>query len=168
MNSTVHGSEACGSAGKESACNAGDLSSIPGLGRSPGEGKGYSLQYSGLENSIDCIVQGVAKIWTQLNNFHLSLRSLSHTNWLYNFCSSEFWYGVNGLKLRVWQGNFLEVSLPFPASKGCLHSLASSFKPEIVGWLLLMLPSLWFSEIWRGSSILMWLDFNVIKLGTSG
>ena len=41
----------CGSAGKESACNAGDLGSIPGLGRSPGEGKGYPLQYSGLENS---------------------------------------------------------------------------------------------------------------------
>ena len=41
------------SAGKESACNAGDLSSIPGLGRHPGEGKGYSLQYSGLENSVD-------------------------------------------------------------------------------------------------------------------
>ena len=41
----------CGSAGEESACNAGDLSSIPGLGRCPGEGKGYSLQYSGLENS---------------------------------------------------------------------------------------------------------------------
>ena len=40
-----------GSAGKESACNAGDLGSIPGLGRSPGEGKGYPLQYSGLENS---------------------------------------------------------------------------------------------------------------------
>ena len=44
---------ACGSAGKESACNAGDLGSIPGLGRSPGEGKGYPLQYSGLENSMD-------------------------------------------------------------------------------------------------------------------
>ena len=42
----------CGSAGKESACNAGDLDSIPGLGRSPGEGKGYPLQYSGLENSM--------------------------------------------------------------------------------------------------------------------
>jgi len=42
-----------GSAGKESACNAGDLSLIPGLGRSPGEGKGYPLQYSGLENSMD-------------------------------------------------------------------------------------------------------------------
>ena len=46
----------CGSVGKESACNAGDLGSIPGLGRSPGEGKGYPLQYSGLENSMDCIV----------------------------------------------------------------------------------------------------------------
>ena len=46
------------SAGKESACNVGDLGSIPGLGRSPGEGKGYPLQYSGLENSTDCIVHG--------------------------------------------------------------------------------------------------------------
>ena len=44
-----------GSAGKESACNAGDLGLIPGLGRSPGEGKGYPLQCSGLENSVDCI-----------------------------------------------------------------------------------------------------------------
>ena len=42
-----------GSGGKESACNVGDLGLIPGLGRSPGEGKGYPLQYSGLENSID-------------------------------------------------------------------------------------------------------------------
>ena len=52
------------SAGKESTCNEGDLGSIPGLGRSPGEGKGYPLQYSGLENSMDCIVHGVAKSWT--------------------------------------------------------------------------------------------------------
>ena len=51
----------CGSAGKESACNAGDLDSIPGLGRSPGEGKGYPLQYSGLENSMDCTAHGVTK-----------------------------------------------------------------------------------------------------------
>ena len=43
----------CGSAGKESACNAGDLGSVPGLGRSPGEGKGYPLQYCDLENSMD-------------------------------------------------------------------------------------------------------------------
>ena len=50
-----------GSAGKEFSCNAGDLGSIPGLGRSPGVGKGYLLQYSGLENSMDCIVPGVAE-----------------------------------------------------------------------------------------------------------
>ena len=55
-----------GSDGKESACNAADLGLIPGLGRSPGEGKGYPLQYSGLENSMDCIDLGVAKSQTQL------------------------------------------------------------------------------------------------------
>ena len=53
-----------GSAGIESTCNAGDLGSTPGLGRSPEEGKGYPLQYSGLENSKDGIVHGVAKSWT--------------------------------------------------------------------------------------------------------
>ena len=47
--------------GKESASNAGDLGSIPGLGSSPGEGNGYPLQYYGLENSTDCIVHGVAE-----------------------------------------------------------------------------------------------------------
>ena len=51
----------CGSAGKESACNEGDLGSVLGLRRSPGEGRGYLLQYSGLENSTDCVVHGVAK-----------------------------------------------------------------------------------------------------------
>ena len=61
----------CGSAGKESIYNARDLGSIPGLGRSFGEGKDYPLQYSGLENSVDCIVQGVAKSQTQLSDFHL-------------------------------------------------------------------------------------------------
>ena len=60
----------CGSAGKESACNAGDLGSIPGLGRSPGEGKGYPLQYSGLENSMDYIIHGVTKSQTRLSDFH--------------------------------------------------------------------------------------------------
>ena len=60
----------CGSAGRESACNAGDLSSVLGLERSPGEGKGYPFQYSGLENFMDCIVHGVAKSWTPLSNFH--------------------------------------------------------------------------------------------------
>ena len=51
-----------GSAGKESACSMGDLGSIPGLGRSPEEGKGYPLWYSGLENFMDCIVHGVQRL----------------------------------------------------------------------------------------------------------
>ena len=70
-----------GSADKESACNAENLGSIPGLGRFSGEGKGYSLQYSGLKNSMDCIVHGVAKSRIQLSDFHklaslLSLHAL--------------------------------------------------------------------------------------------
>ena len=56
------GSFPCGSAGKESTCSVGDLDLIPGLGRSPGEGEGYPLQYSGLENSMDSIVHGVARV----------------------------------------------------------------------------------------------------------
>ena len=51
----------CGSSGKESTCNVGDLGLIPGLGRSTGEGKGYPLQYSDLENSMDYVVHEVAK-----------------------------------------------------------------------------------------------------------
>ena len=60
----------CGLTGKESACNAGDLDSIPGSGRSRGEGKGYPLQYSDLENSMDCIIQWVTKSRTRLSDFH--------------------------------------------------------------------------------------------------
>ena len=60
----------CGSACKESSCNTGDLGLIPELGRSPGEGKGYPPQYSGLENSMDFIVHGVAKSRTWLSDFH--------------------------------------------------------------------------------------------------
>ena len=61
---------------KESACNAGDLGLIPGMGRSPGEGKGNPFQYSGLENFMNWIVHGVTKSWTQLNDFHFT----SHRN----------------------------------------------------------------------------------------
>ena len=61
------------SVGKESTCNAGDPGLISGLGRSPGEGIGYPLQYSGLENSMDCIVHGVTKSQTWPSNFHFSL-----------------------------------------------------------------------------------------------
>ena len=64
----------CGSDGKESACNVGDPGSTPGSGRSPGEGSGNALQYSCLENPVDCgawqaKVHGVAKSQTRLSNF---------------------------------------------------------------------------------------------------
>ena len=65
----------CGSAGKESTSNAGDLGLILGVGRSSGEGKGYPLQYSGLENSVNCIVHGVTKSQTQLSDFHFQFIS---------------------------------------------------------------------------------------------
>ena len=73
----------CGSAGKESACNVGDLSSTPGLGRSPGEGKGNPLQYSGLKNSMDCLVHGVTKSQTGLSDFHFVILVT-----LYNKCNA--------------------------------------------------------------------------------
>ena len=72
----------CGSAGKASACNAGDLGWIPGLGRSPGEGKGYPVQYFGLENSMDCVVREFTKSRIQLSDFHFQCVLLT-----YIFCA---------------------------------------------------------------------------------
>ena len=80
----------CGSAGKEFACNVGDLGLIPGLGRAPGEGKGYPLQDSGLENPMDCIVHGVAKSRTRLSDFHFQ----------------------SGIRLKTGQGSGITVSKP--------------------------------------------------------
>ena len=61
-----------GPAGKEFACNAGNLGSIPGLGGPPAEGTGSSLQYSGLESPLACRVYGVAKSWTWLGSLHFT------------------------------------------------------------------------------------------------
>ena len=78
------------SVGKEFACNARDPSSIPGSGRSPGEGKGYPLQYSGLKNSVECIVYTVAKSRTRLSDFH--------------FISCPFFTGTKrGLLADFWE-----------------------------------------------------------------
>ena len=68
------------SAGKESTCNGGDLGSISGLGRSAGEGKGYPLQDSGLENSMDCVVPGEVKSRTRLSHFHFHCPYAMDTN----------------------------------------------------------------------------------------
>ena len=79
----------CGSASKESACNVGDLGLIPGLGRAPGEEKGYPLRYSGLENSMDCIVMGLQS-WTQLSDFHSHYGSVNGILSLSNDLSTQF------------------------------------------------------------------------------
>ena len=83
-----------GSAGKESTCNVGDLGSIPGLGRSPGEGNGYPLQYSGLENSTDCIVQGVSKNQTLLSDFHFTVNE--------EICNFSSPISSNSVKFTFW------------------------------------------------------------------
>ena len=75
-----------GSDGKESACSAGDLGSIPGLGQSPGERHGIPLQYSRLENPMDrgpqqATVHGVAKTWTRLSHFTFTLDKIYHFNY---------------------------------------------------------------------------------------
>ena len=69
------------SVGNESACNAGDPGSISGSGRSAGEGIGYPLQYSGLENSMDCIARGVTKSWIRMSNFHFTVGALAVAPW---------------------------------------------------------------------------------------
>ena len=90
----------CGSAGKESACNAGDSGSIPGFGRSPGEGKGYPLWYSGLENSPDCIVHWVAKSRTWLSDFHFHLQCSAQGMSLLTLSATLFQLGRESGKKR--------------------------------------------------------------------
>ena len=103
----------CGSDGKESTCNAGDLDSIPGLGRSPGEGTGYSLQYSCLQNPTSreawqATVHGVAEsVMTEQLTLSLQAKERCGWNWLF-------------LEALRRESDFL----PFSASSGCLRSLA--------------------------------------------
>ena len=86
------------SVGKESACNVGDLASIPGLRRSPGKGKDYPLQYSGLDNSLDCIVHEVATSGTRLSEFHFhfearkSPQSALEANYLFAYAFHFSYY----------------------------------------------------------------------------
>ena len=75
------------SAGKESACNAGDPGSIPGSGRSTGEGIGYPLQYSCLENSMDCIVREVAESQTRQQLSLQVVQCFFHYTQLFKFCT---------------------------------------------------------------------------------
>ena len=109
----------CGSAGKERACNVGDLGSIPGLGRSPGEGQGYPLQCSGLENSTDCMVHGILKSWSRLSHFH-SLTMFKvfclikkikvydlHYNWRCSINKKSWWIESTNFKIYLWNRFFI-------------------------------------------------------------
>ena len=98
----------CGSAGKESACNLGDLGLIPGLERSPGKGNSYPLQYSGLENSMDCIVHGVANSQTQLSDFRFYIQLTTFSNYIqrspttsYHSCCYHSYLGHDHLFPRL-------------------------------------------------------------------
>ena len=99
----------CGLADKESFCSVGDPGSIHGLERSPGEGKGYLLQYSGLENSMDCIVSRVAKSRTELSDFYF----LSHSQRLYHsqLSKSRCFSGI--LLLFLWSSGCCQFDLWF-------------------------------------------------------
>ena len=100
------------SVGKESACNSGDLGSIPGLGRPPGEGKGYPLQYSGLENAMGCIVHEVAKSWTWLSDFHFHCNTWFHLIFLF---THDFFFITRSV-LQVYNMPVLDLSLSKPCA----------------------------------------------------
>ena len=129
------------SAGKESTCNVGDLGSIPGLQRSPGEGKGYPLQYSGLENSMDCIIHGVTKELDTTERLPLHFT-----------CSHKFWTWE---KQNCWVLEYLHLGLFIilkDTAKDIIHS------PFIgLHWFM---PT---SSIWRCFSISSATVFCMIK-----
>ena len=105
------------SAGEEFTCNAGDLGLISGLQKSPGEGKGYPLQYSGLESPMDCIVHEITKSLTQLSDFHfyfppylkycnifqlVSLFTVMKSSEVFSIELFRTMFLGNGLKIKKW------------------------------------------------------------------
>ena len=107
-----------GSARKESICNVEDLGSIPGLGRSPGEGKGYPLQYSSLENSMGCIVHGVTKSWTWLSDFHFHLFNMGDLGSIHGWGRSPAEGNGNPVHFLAWK-------IPWTEEPGRLQSMGS-------------------------------------------
>ena len=148
----------CGSAGKERACNVGDLGSIPGLGRSPGEGQGYPLQCSGLENSTDCMVHGILKSWSRLSHFH-SLTMFKvfclikkikvydlHYNWRCSINKKSWWIESTNFKIYLWNRFFImyDQATSFALIVGSLvaqlvvHSQCR--RPEFDSWVRQLTP----------------------------
>ena len=108
---------------KNPACSVGDLGSIPGLGRTPGEGKQYSLQYSGLENSI---VNGVTKSWTWLSDFHfLSFHFLYLKN--YKRANIHIVLGQKARRRIFWRA---PCNLFLSIVKHAIHQLFGKRRPK--------------------------------------
>ena len=110
--------------GKESACNAGDPGSIPGLGRSPGERKGYPLQYSSLENSMDSTVHGVTKSWARLSDFHFT----------YKLCSL-FITCLLLLKCKLHKDRTLCLFCSLMYTKNLEQCLAQALQKYLLNWI---------------------------------
>ena len=111
-----------GSAGKESTWNVGDLGSTTGLGRSPGEGKGYSFRYSGLETSMDCIVYGVSKSWIWLSDFHFHMLLDFHFHVGSDGKESAYNAGDEGFNPWVRSGRSLGEGNDNPLQYSCLDN----------------------------------------------
>ena len=116
------------SVGKEFTCKAGDPGTIPGLGRSPGKGKGYPLQYSGLKNSMDCIVHGVAKGGTRLSDFYTQAMPAQVLCSFFNWAIGLFCCWVLGVLYIIWILIFYQIYAlqVFLLLWVCFHSLIVS------------------------------------------
>ena len=155
------------SAGRESTCNAGDLGLIPVLGRSPGEGDSYPLQYPGLEISMDYIVHGVAKSWTRLSDFHFHFQSETRgkhiiSRWprcclfeseLGNLFLSDFLMSPQKGLLPLWVsvsgGDAWGQTSGVPSSLPCAQTLRCIFLRH---WAPSALLSLWFKWVSPGAA----------------
>ena len=126
-----------GSAGKESSCNVGELGSIPGLGRSPGEGNGYPPQYSGLENSIDCIVHGVTKSRTHMTE-RLTFNTINK-QFLPGIPSSRAWDKEQKIKNNTAKHQWLWSSV-FPLGLRILQGNRPPCPCSDPEWLMASLP----------------------------
>ena len=119
----------CGSACKESACNVGDLGLIAGLGRSPEEGKGYLLQYSGLENSMGYTVHGVAKSRTRLSDFCFQCRGMQK----YLSKGTYLWYSWVASKVTqscLTLGHPMGCGLPASSIHGIFQARVLEWVPD--------------------------------------
>ena len=119
----------CGSAGKESTCNAADLGWIPGLGRSPGEGKGYPFQYSVLGNSRECIVHGIK----EGNGIPLQYSCLENP-----MDGGAWWVAVHGVTKSRTQPNDFTFTFHCPAleKETATHSSVLAWRIPATGSLV--------------------------------